>query len=164
MYIYIYIYNIHVYSIHTTLIIGEQRGPKPPEGAPTKTQQRIYICMYIYIYIERERYTHTHNISLSLYIYMYIHIYICIYVYVCVCIYIYIHIYIYIYTCSARLDPRERRLNSTACKVDITRNMVAQKSFFSYVVAKTFQGLGPKRLESSNGDRVYTIKYTCLIY
>ena len=35
------------------------------------------------------------------------------------------------------------------------RGWVAQKSFVSQVVAKIFQGLGPKRRESSNGDRVY---------
>ena len=34
------------------------------------------------------------------------------------------------------------------------RGWVAQKSLFSQVVAKIFQGLGPKRRESSNGDRV----------
>ena len=35
------------------------------------------------------------------------------------------------------------------------RGCVAQKSFFLQVVAKIFQGLGPKRRESCNGDRVY---------
>ena len=36
------------------------------------------------------------------------------------------------------------------------RAWVAQKSFFSLVAAKIFQGLGPKRQESCNGDRVYS--------
>ena len=35
------------------------------------------------------------------------------------------------------------------------RGWVAQKSFCSQVVAKIFQGLGPKRRESFNGDRGY---------
>ena len=35
------------------------------------------------------------------------------------------------------------------------RGWVAQICFFSLVAAKIFQGLGPKRPESSNGDRVY---------
>ena len=34
------------------------------------------------------------------------------------------------------------------------RVWVAQKSLFSLVAAKIFQGLGPKRRESCNGDRV----------
>ena len=34
------------------------------------------------------------------------------------------------------------------------RGWVAQEPICSYVVAKTFQGLGPKRRESCNGDRV----------
>ena len=34
------------------------------------------------------------------------------------------------------------------------RGWVAQKLFCSQVVAKTFQGLGPKRRESCNGDRL----------
>ena len=34
------------------------------------------------------------------------------------------------------------------------RGWVAQICFFSLAAAKIFQGLGPKRRESSNGDRV----------
>ena len=41
------------------------------------------------------------------------------------------------------------------------RVWVAQESFLSYVAAKIFQGLGPKRRESCNGDRVYLL--FCLV-
>ena len=34
------------------------------------------------------------------------------------------------------------------------RVWVAQQPFFSYVAAKIFQGLGPKRRKSCDGDRV----------
>ena len=40
------------------------------------------------------------------------------------------------------------------------RVWVAQKSFFSLVAANIFQGLGPKRRESCNGDRVYSVLLT----
>ena len=35
------------------------------------------------------------------------------------------------------------------------RGWVAQESIFYTINAKIFQGLGPKRRESCNGDRVY---------
>ena len=125
----------------------------------------MYTYIHIYIYIERERVT---------YIYIYIHIHIH--------IHIYIYIYIYIHICSP--FPTEGLLDHPPEAVDgpplghpvavvlgpattpglhnkipahkiFARVWVAQKSLFSLVAAKIFQGLGPKRRESCNGDRVY---------
>ena len=41
----------------------------------------------------------------------------------------------------------------------LARGWVAQICLFSLAAAKTFQGLGPERPESSNGDRAYNYYY-----
>ena len=99
-------------------------------------------------------------------IYIYIYIHMCVYV----CIYIYIYIYIFVYMTAGGGRPGEtvklRGLewnsqvhtpglhNKIPAYNIFARGWVAQEPFFSSVVAKNFQGLGPKRRESSNGDRV----------
>ena len=121
---------------------------------------------YIYIYIHRER-------DVYIYIYMYTCIYTCmdtcvyIYIYIYICMYIYAHIYIYIYT------QRERERDThiyvymyvfrCVHPVSITRFPLTRlspgsgllRNPFLSQVAKIFQGLGPKRRKSCNGDRVY---------
>ena len=59
------------------------------------------------------------------------------------CMYVYVYIYIYIYTHMHIYLSLFRQ--GLGCS-DMSLSLVA---------AKTFQGLGPKRRESSNGDRVY---------
>ena len=67
-------------------------------------------------------------------------------------LYIYIYIYIYIYMYTYKVHP-----------VSITRFLLSRfspgagllRNPFVYTInAKIFQGLGPKRRESCNGDRV----------
>ena len=44
--------------------------------------------------------------------------------------------------------------NKIPARKTFARVCAAQESFLSHVAAKIFQGLGPKRRESCNGDRV----------
>ena len=124
---------------------GRRRGAVValhPRGAGGDTYIYIYIYIFIYMYI----YIY---ISLSLYIYIYIYIS-SLSASLSLSLYIYIYIYIYI---LYMLHP-----------VSIARFPLARFSpgagllryvFFVYTIsAKTFQGLGPKRRESSKGDRV----------
>ena len=118
---------------------GCRGATRPSEGCRPARGSATYIYIYIYIYI-----------SLSLYIYIYID----------VCVYIYIYIYK-----QGRLDGMllRRRFaclftpglhNKIPAHKIFARVWVAQKSFCSLVAAQIFQGLGPKRRESCNGDRV----------
>ena len=90
--------------------------------------------------------------------------------------YVYTHISRPVYT-RARRSCATTRSSSPRCQsrrpglcgsdpVSITRFPLRRFSpgagllrnrFFSYVAAKTFQGLGPKRRESCNGDRVHAM-------
>ena len=117
----------------------------------------MYVCICIYIYI----YMHTYIYYTSLYHAMLwytwlssqgpgIHSssrYVC--MYVCICVYTYIYIYTH--------------------PVSITRFLLTRFSpgsgllrnpLFYTIKAKIFQGLGPKRRESCNGDRVYIFTHT----
>ena len=114
-----------------------------------KTLSRWTGRIYIYIYI---------------YIHTYIHTYTCIYIYIYthMSIVIYIYIYICIYSFKGR-SPQHRQLPRKLHPVSITRFPLSRFSpgagllrspFLNTINAKIFQGLGPKRRESCNGDRV----------
>ena len=81
---------------------------------------------------------------------------------------IYIYIYIYIHT-HTHVCTRSRTHVTHVHPVSITRFPLRRFSpgagllrnpFFYTINAKTFQGLGPKRRESCNGDRVYAGRAT----
>ena len=88
---------------------------------------------------------------------------------------IYIYIYIYIHILHIRLAaprgalPERARGGRAVHPVSITRFPLSRFSpgagllrnpFFYTIHAKIFQGLGPKRRESCNGDRVYEARDT----
>ena len=90
-----------------------------------------------------------------------------IYIYVYTCIYIYIHTHLAIYTVwsmylklflgnlsysKIQLTPGLHN-NIPAHKI-FARVWVAQEPIFYTINGKTFQGLGPKRRESCDGDWV----------
>ena len=102
---------------------------------------------------------------------IYICMYVCIYIYIY--LYIYTHIYIYIYIwpaggirVSAQVTFGRGRGDLSVCPlhpVSITRLPLRRFSpgagllrnpFVHRYWLKIFQGLGPKRQESSNGDQV----------
>ena len=126
MYIYCIIYTTIIISIVITTK-EQHRNTQYITNKQTNKQDTTYVYVYIYIYI-------------------YIHMFI-------VCVYIYIYIYLYMYMCIcihpvsitrfplSRLSPGAR---------------VLRNPFVYTINAKTFQGLGPKRRESCNGDRVYS--------
>ena len=101
---------------------------------------------------------------MHIYIYIYIHIYIYIYTYVYTSLSLSLYIYIYIYIHN-QFPSGELPIGGQISPhpVSITRFPLTRFSpgagllryVFSLVAVKTFQGLGPKRRESCNGDRVY---------
>ena len=73
--------------------------------------------------------------------------------------YIYTHTHTYMYTCIlSREIGRTPGLHHKIPALKIfARGWVAQEPVFYTTKAKIFQGLGPKRRESCDGDRVYPI-------
>ena len=57
---------------------------------------------------------------------------------------------------SISVDSTPGLHNKIPAQKIFARGWVAQRSLFSLVAAKIFQGLGPKRRESCKGDRVYS--------
>ena len=92
------------------------------------------------------------------------------------CTYIYIYIYIYVYREGEVHRERDAKFSTIKCllhPVSITRFPLRRFSpgagllrnpFVHRWWLKIFQGLGPKRRESSNGDRVYMLGIMMCLY
>ena len=119
-----------------------------PRGAPRVRGQFAYALIYVYIYIYA--YIHIH-IYMYMYIYIYIHTHTYIYIYEYLSIYLYMYIYIYIHMYTHTYMHR-------VYVFVFSPGAGLLQGLVHTINAKTFQGLGPKRRESSNGDRVYISK------
>ena len=72
------------------------------------------------------------------------------YIYICVCGYVYVYVYVYVDICRGTPGLH----NKIPAHKIFARVWVAQEPICSLVAAKIFQGLGPKRRKSCDGDRV----------
>ena len=177
MHIYIYIYIcVYTYTKSSEALLwvlrssGEGRSGRPKGGAHSSPPYIIIIIIIVYIYI---------YMYICIYIYIYIYIYICISIHIfslslspsptppppfpCRCTHKYIWVRAYRrtdvsfkhqHTCHV-FEPVH--VYTSVHPVSITRFPLRRFSPGAGLLRNPFvhsQGLGPKRRESSNGDRV----------